>query len=600
MRRVEAANPSLTVGALFLISEPSAMKKPMTRPVAYSIVLTLLSLGIALFGLACAEPATERRPNVIIILTDDQGFGDAGVHGNDKIRTPNLDRFAREGVEFTRFYVSPVCAPTRASLMTGRYYYRSGVIHTSRGGAKMHGDEVTLAETLRGAGYRTGIFGKWHLGDNYPMRPMDQGFGESLVHKSGGIDQTPDKPNGYFDPLLWRNGQAFHSKGYCTDVFFNAALGFIEDNQDEPFFIYLPTNAPHGPLIVDEKYSSRYAEMGLDDPTAKVYGMIENIDENFGRLIAKLDELNLRDDTIVMFISDNGPAGERYNAGLRGRKAQAYEGGIRALSFLQWPRRVKTPAKIDRIAAHIDVAPTVLDAAGVTPPENIAFDGVNLMPLIDGSAQNWPERTLFFQCHRGLSPQPYQNAAAVTDRYKLVMSANSFNDENLQLPPEPPLELYDIEADPGEQQDLSSQHADVLADLRGRYDAWFEDVRGTREFTPGVIHLGSDEEQPAVLCRYQDQTYEDGEPTGWAVEIERGGEYELTVNRGGESGPVTMYVRVDDGVTSAELAAGTASAVFELAAGKVVLDVWVQEPGQPRVVISNNGTLGDVTVRRLE
>ena len=564
------------------------------------IFLTLLSLGAALFGVACGGTPAERRPNVILILTDDQGFGDAGVHGNDKIRTPNLDRFAREGVEFTRFYVSPVCAPTRASLMTGRYYYRSGVIHTSRGGAKMHGDEVTLAETLRDAGYRTGIFGKWHLGDNYPMRPMDQGFDESLVHKAGGIDQAPDKPNGYFDPLLWRNGQAFQSKGYCTDVFFDAALSFIEDNQKEPFFIYLPTNAPHSPLIVDEKYSSRYAEMGLDDPTAKVYGMVENIDENFGRLIAKLDELNLRDDTIVMFISDNGPAGERYNAGLRGRKSQAYEGGIRTLSFLQWPGRVKPPTRIDRIAAHIDVAPTVLDAVGVAPPEDIAYDGVSLMPLVDGSAQDWPERTLFFQCHRGLSPRPYQNAAAVTDRYKLVMSATSFGDENFQLPADSPLELYDIQADPGEQQDLSGEHPAVLADLRGHYDAWFDDVRGTRDFTPGVIHLGSDEEGPTLLCRYQDSTYKDGQPTGWVVEIERGGKYEFNVNRGGESGPATMFARVSDSVTSQELNAGTASAVFELPAGEALLDVWVQQPVQPRVIISDNGTLGDVTVRRLD
>ena len=572
----------------------------MTQRTVSTILLTLLLMGVALFLLACSAPPAERRPNVIIVLTDDQGFGDVGVHGNDKIRTPNLDRFAQEGVEFTRFYVSPVCAPTRASLMTGRYYYRSGVIHTSRGGAKMHGDEVTLAETLRDAGYRTGIFGKWHLGDNYPMRPMDQGFDESLVHKSGGIDQAPDKPNGYFDPLLWRNGDAFHSKGYCTDIFFNAALGFIEDYQDQPFFIYLPTNAPHGPLIVDEKYSSHYAEMGLDERTAKVYGMVENIDENFGRLTAKLDELNLRDDTIVMFISDNGPAGERYNAGLRGRKSQAYEGGIRALSFLQWPGRLKTPAKIDRVAAHIDVAPTVLDAAGVAWPEDITYDGVSLMPLLDGRAEDWPNRTLFFQCHRGLTPRPYQNAAAVTDQYKLVMSANSFNDENFQLPGDPPLELYDIEADPGEQEDVSGQHPDVLADLRGRYDAWFEDVRSTREFTPGVIHLGSDEEQPAVLCRYQDSTYKDGQPAGWAVEIERGGKYELMVYRGGDSSAAVMHVRVNDSVTSQELAAGAASAIFELPAGRAVLDIWVQEPGQPRVIISDNGTLGDVTVRRLD
>ena len=572
----------------------------MTQRPVPAAPLGLLLVAPTLFLAACSPPPADRQPNIVVVLTDDQGFGDVGVHGNDKIRTPNLDRFATEGVEFTRFYVSPVCAPTRASLMTGRYYYRSGVIHTSRGGAKMHGGEVTLAETLRDAGYRTGIFGKWHLGGNYPMRPMDQGFDEVLIHKSGGIDQAPDKPNGYFDPLLWRNGQKFKSKGYCTDVFFNAALEFIEDNKDEPFFVYLPTNAPHSPLVVDEKYSSPYAEMGLDDRTAKVYGMVENIDENFGRLTAKLDELNLRDDTIVMFITDNGPAGERYNAGLRGRKAQAYEGGIRAVSLLQWPGRFKSPAKIDRIAAHIDVAPTVLDALGVASPDSLKYDGMSLMPLLDGSAQDWPDRTLFFQCHRGLSPQRYQNAAAVTDQYKLVMSPNSFSDENFQAPADSPFELYDIRADTGEQNDLADQHPDVLADLRGRYEAWFENVRSTRNFAPGMIHLGSDEEQPTLLCRYQDQTYKDGQPTGWHVEIERGGKYELTVNRGDDTSAAAMHVRVSDRVAREELADGAASAVFELPTGKAVLDIWVQQPGRPRVIISDNGTLGDVTVRRLD
>ena len=338
--------------------------------------------------------------------------------------------------------------------------------------------------------------------------------------------------------------------------------------------------------------------------------VVENIDENFGRLTAKLDELNLRDDTIVMFFTDNGPAGERYNAGLRGSKAQAYEGGIRAVSFLQWPGRFKTPAKIDRIAAHIDVAPTVLDAAGVTFPDSLKYDGMSLMPLLVGSAQDWPDRTLFFQCHRGLSPQLYQNAAAATDQFKLVMSANSFSDENFQVPPGPttegfvptnsPYELYDIQADPGEQEDLAGQHPDVVADLRGRYEAWFADVQSTRNFAPGMIRLGSDEEQPVVLCRYQDQTYEDGQPTGWVVEIERGGRYEFTVNRGGETIATTMFARVNDSVTSVELAAGAVSATFELPAGEAVLDIWVQKPGRPRVIISDNGTLGDVTVRRLD
>src|SRR5688572_20514592 len=224
---------------------------PSYAALSVSLICVSLTLG------------AETRPNVIVVMTDDHGYGDLGVHKNPHVRTPNLDRFAQEGLQMTRFYVSPVCSPTRASLMTGRYHYRTGVIHTSRGGAKMHGDEVTVAERLKTAGYRTGIFGKWHLGDNYPMRPSEQGFDEALIHKSGGIGAQSDAPSSYFDPRLWHNNTPKPTKGYCTDVFFNAALKFIEANGDRPFFVYLPTNAPHSPLHVPESYIKPYTAMGL-------------------------------------------------------------------------------------------------------------------------------------------------------------------------------------------------------------------------------------------------------------------------------------------------------------------------------------------------
>ena len=272
------------------------------------------------------NPATAGKPpNIILVLTDDQGYGDIGIHGNDKIRTPNLDRFATEGIEFTHFYVSPVCAPTRASLMTGRYHYRSGVLETYRGGARMDGDEVTLAELLKAVGYRTGIFGKWHLGDSYPMRAIDQGFEEALVLKAGGITQPPDRPNSYFDPLLWENGKPVRRTGYCTDIFFNAALDFIARNREHPFFAYIPTNAPHTPLQVSEHYAAPYRAMGLDDDTARVYGMEQNIDENFGRLLAKLDELDLRRNTIADRHQRQRPA----TAALHGRLARPQDPGLR-------------------------------------------------------------------------------------------------------------------------------------------------------------------------------------------------------------------------------------------------------------------------------
>ena len=227
-------------------------------------------------------------------MADNVGFTEFGVNGNYTIKTPNLDEFAREGVRFNRFYCNPMCAPTRASLMTGRYYYRTGVIHTSRGGAKMHGDETTIAEHLKTADYATGIFGKWHLGDNYPMRPQDQGFDSVLVHKSGRLGQVPDKPNSYFDPVLWSNGLHVKKQGYCTDIFFQAAMKFVEDNRSRRFFVYLPTNVAHTSrevgLEVHRQYSEPYKAMGLDDRTASVYGMITNLDDNVARLLDKLDE----------------------------------------------------------------------------------------------------------------------------------------------------------------------------------------------------------------------------------------------------------------------------------------------------------------------
>jgi len=550
-------------------------------------------------GLLPVAQAAGSRPNVIVILTDDQGYGDAGVNGNDKIRTPNLDRFAEQGVRFSRFYCSPVCAPTRASLMTGRYYYRTGVIHTSRGGAKMHGDEVTLAELLGRAGYATGIFGKWHLGDNYPMRPQDQGFAECLVHRAGGIGQAPDKPNSYFDPVLWHNGRRFKADGYCTDAFTDAAMRFIESRRDQPFFVYLPLNAPHTPLDIDATYYEPYKALGLDDTTAKVYGMISNIDDNIGRLLARLDELGLRENTLIFFLGDNGPQQERYTAGLRGRKSSVYEGGIRVPCFAQWPKGFPGGRRIGRIAAHIDVAPTLLDACGIEVPEGLALDGASLMPLLRDPQTAWPDRRLFFQCHRGLTPKPYQNCAVMTGRYKMVGGPGTFKEDAYTAPDKPVLELYDIDADPGEQHDLAKRHPEILAKLRKEYDAWFVGVKRTRQFTPGVIHIGSDFENPSHLCRYQDSAYVDGKPTGWPVYIEKAGQYESTIDRGTSSVRAQMHVRLDGKRMMRPLDPNQNRAIFTLPEGDAMLDVWVQEENRPRVVHTKNDTTGDVTIKRL-
>lgn len=566
----------------------------MIRPRCTHLVVLL-----AVFA-SVSQAEQPSRPNIVLVMTDDQGYGDLGIRNNPHLKTPNLDRFARDGIQLDRFYCSPVCAPTRASLMTGRYYYRSGVIHTSRGGAKMHGDEVTVAERLRKAGYATGIFGKWHLGDTYPMRPEDQGFDQALWHRSGGIDQTPDKPNSYFDPKLRRNGQEVKGNGYCTDVFFDAAIDFIKTPRQKPFFVYLPTNAPHTPLQVAERYAAPYRELGLNDATSRVYGMVANIDENFGRLLEVLDETGLRQNTLILFFGDNGPQQERFNGGLRGRKSSTYEGGIRVGAMLQWPARWRKPKTLETIAAHIDIAPTLLAAAGVTSPAAPAFDGLNLLPLLDGQTADWPQRTLFFQCHRGLAPKPFQNCAVVTDRYKLVGFPGTFNRENLDTSVEPVLELYDIPADRGESEDLAEESTHIVRVLQEAYRRWFEDVRATRNFTPGVIHIGNDAENPVRLCRYQDGNYVDGTPHGWTVCVERGGKYRFTVNRGSLTGQGSLHVVWQDHETILPVGENQNSAVAGLAPGDGVIDVWFVPDGATREVISNNSTAGDVDVQRIE
>ena len=538
----------------------------------------LFTLG----GCAHAESgrgSAGRRPNVVLIITDDQGYGDLGCHGNEVIQTPNLDRMHDESVRFTQFYVCPVCSPTRSSLMTGRYNYRTGVVDTYIGRSMMFGDEVTVAEALSTHGYRTGIFGKWHLGDNYPMRAMDQGFEESLVHNGGGIGQPSDPPgNSYFDPILKRNGTPEKCAGYCTDIFADAAMRFIETNRDRPFFCYLSTNAPHSPLEVSDAYSGPYLAKGLDEKTAKTYGMITNIDDNLGRLFAKLRELDLDQNTIVIFLTDNGPCGSqgkpRYNAGFRERKGTVYEGGIHVPCFVRWPARLEAGREVDRIAAHIDVFPTLLEACGVPEPPNVQLDGKSLLPLLAGDKADWPDRTLYFQWHRGDEPELYKSCAARSQQYKLV------NGE----------ELYDLAADPGEQNDIAAQHADMVARMRAGYDAWFEDVGATRGYAPPRIHLGTPHENPVTLTR-QDwrgaEGWADKHLGYWEVRVARAGKYDVTLEfREMQSAGKALF-RFNGVDLDQPLEKSASTCTFSgvpLEAGEGRLEAWIASEGKPRGV----------------
>jgi arylsulfatase A-like enzyme len=462
------------------------------------------------------------RPNVVLIMTDDQGWGDLGAHGNKKIKTPHLDAMARQSVALKNFYVSPVCTPTRASLMTGRYNYRTGAIDTFRGRALMHADETTLAEMLAAAGYRTGIFGKWHLGDNYPLRARDQGFQESLTLWGGGLVQWADPPqangNSYFNPWLLHNGVDKRFDGYCSDIYTDAAIDYISRAHESPFFVYLAFNAPHTPLQVRDEDYRPYQQLGLDETTAKVYGMVTNVDANIGRLLKKLDELSLAEDTIVIFLTDNGPQQRRYNGVWRGLKGSVYEGGIHVPCFVRWPRRLKAGQTVEQPAAHIDIVPTLLAACGIEKPDNANLDGRNLLPLLEGRATDWPDRNLFFQWHRGDVPQLNRAFAARGPRFKLVQAAGAGE----QTPPKEKFELFDLIEDPGEQRDLAADKPDIVAQMKAAYEIWFRDVSSTRGYDPPAIHIGTAKENPLRLSRQDLRGFGPREPGYWRVKVEAG------------------------------------------------------------------------------
>ncbi len=519
--------------------------------------------------------APTRRPNVLIFITDDQGYGDLSAHGNPILRTPNLDSIATDGAQFTQFQVCPVCSPTRASLLTGRYNYRTGVVDTYLGRSMMYPEEVTMAEYLAGAGYRTGIFGKWHLGDCYPQRAIDQGFQEAVICKGGGIAQPSDpEGNRYFDPILHHNGVEKKYRGYCTDIFFDQAIDFISRHRREPWFCYLPTNAPHGPLQIADEYVRPFQGKGLDDTTAKVYGMVANLDQNAGRLLAKLRELDLDRDTILIYLTDNGPQQIRFNAGMRGRKGTVYQGGIRVPFFLRYPRAVKAGTKIGQAAAHIDVLPTILEICGVRPKSGQpAFDGRSLAPLLHGDATRWTDRTLFTQWHRGDEPVLFRDCAARTQQYKLVNGK----------------ELYDLTADPAERNDLAAALPEIAARLRRETEAWFKDVSSTRGYAPPRIQIGAPQEAMTILTR-QDWRgpAASWEPAGlghWEVQFVRAAQYDFRFRMPAITAAGKATLKVGEISLDVPMAAGAAEAFFagvNLPAGPARLEAFLETGGLQR------------------
>ena len=546
-----------------------------------------VTLLLAVCGPLSSAAAADDRPNIVLILTDDQGFGDLGCHGNEQIRTPHLDRLAGESVEFRQFLVCPNCSPTRASLLTGRYNYRTGVTEVTRGRHLMHADEVTIAEILRNAGYRTGIFGKWHLGDNYPTRPTDQGFEDALVHKGGGIGQAAGPPgNTYFDPILEHNDRSKKFLGYCDDIFTDAALEFIEDNREQPFFAYLATNLPHLPLQVPDARAEPYRRMGLHEYNARVYGMITNIDTNVGRVLTKLKQLDLEKNTVVLFLSDNGPRTrrtkndvypDRYVSGLRGTKTSVYENGIRVPFFIRWPDKLPAGKRVETMAGHIDVLPTLLDICQIAIPDDVELDGHSLIPVIHGESVPWFERNLYFQWHSGPVPFEYVHFAARSQSHKLVqpqdnphaISTHPSRDELKQMLAT--LELYDIQHDPGELNDIANEHPEIVERMLSDYEHWFSDVTSDRDFhNPQRIILGSQFQNPVTLSRFEWRGPRadtqlgswDSQLGHWEVEVARTGKHQITLRFAKAEHDGTAHLRFTGVREQMSIARGDTSCVF--------------------------------------
>jgi arylsulfatase A-like enzyme len=476
------------------------------------------------------------KPNVILVLTDDQGYGTLSCNGNPFIETPQIDKIYNESVRLTNFHVSPVCSPTRAALLTGKYPNRSGIWRTFGGRSIMNKDEVTLAQVFEENGYTTGLFGKWHLGDNYPYRPQDRGFKEVLSFGGGGVGQIPDYwGNDYFDDVYLHNGKHEFYKGYCTDVWFENAMSFIEEHNSrktgKPFFCYLATNAPHFWYFVPNSYTLPFREKGMGDELSRYLGMVANIDENMGKLCKKLEELSLKENTILIFMSDNGQSNYKlptsgpfyYNAGMRGVKGSAYDGGHRQFCYIRWPKGgIKGGKDISQLAAHIDIMPTLIELCHLRNKHTIDFDGKSLVPLLKDNRARWNERTLFVDFQNLDTVVKWRNSAVMTEKYRLINGK----------------ELYDIKKDPSQRMDIADTFPAVVEKLRKEYDFWWEHI-SDRFSSYSRLYLGDDHENPTELscmdmhgktATWDPEAVRNRQLTNgfWAVEIVRDGEYEFT------------------------------------------------------------------------
>jgi arylsulfatase A-like enzyme len=534
---------------------------------------------------------TTPQPNVVLVMTDDQGYGDVAAHGNTVIQTPAIDALHAESVRFTNFHVDPTCSPTRSALMTGRYSRRVGVWHTIMGRSLLAPEETTMAEVFSAAGYRTGMFGKWHLGDNYPLRPQDQGFDETLVMGGGAVHNIPGYWGNYCnDDTYYRDGVPEKFQGYCTDIWFDEAMNFIRANKEQPFFCYLPTNAPHGPWVVDDRYSMPYAnnENVFND---NFYGMVVNFDENLGRMRTFLKDEGLEKNTIFIYMTDNGSAaGYRpgkggFNAGMRGWKGSEYDGGHRVPFYMRWPAGgIDGGRDVDRLAAHFDVLPTLIDLCGLQSPNNVEFDGTSVTPLLRG--KSLPERTLFVESQRVEYPEKWRKSSVMREQWRLVNGK----------------ELYEIRKDPGQENDVAAQHPDIVSELRTGYEQWYTDVSGRHDEyvriglggtqNPTTLNSHDMHEEPRWL---HEQVLQGVPANGfWAVNVETAGEYEISLKRWPDEVGLPITAALPDGkalpIVQAGLQLGAVSMSRGVMEGDVAASFTVELQAGPAKLV---GWFGD-------
>ncbi len=504
------------------------------------LINRIKSCVMALAMVMMCMGAYAQKPNVVFVLTDDQGYGDIHAHGNKNIKTPHLDKLYENSVRFTDFHVATTCAPSRSGLLTGKYCNKVGVWHTILGRQILSPDETTLAQLFQAAGYKTGIFGKWHLGDNYPYRPQDRGFDEVLIHGGGGITQSPDYwNNDYFDDVYYHNGEPKKFEGYCNDVWFEEATKFIVSNKKKPFLCYIPTNSPHGPFNIEDKYSDQYKN-NPEIPNPEFYGMISNIDMQVGKLVERLKKEGLYDNTIFIFMTDNGTAAgvkfakngdvvSGYNANMRGTKGSPYEGGHRVPFYLHWPKAGFNKGRdISELTSYTDLLPTLAELCKVSQSNVSNLDGKSLVPLLNGNTTHWPDRAMVSDVQREEFLVKYKQYSVMTKEWRFVNGK----------------ELYKIKEDPAQRHNVIKQYPDKVAELTKEYEKWWTNVSQRADEYSRVI-VGTNHEKVTMLTSHdfhiEGNNYPAwnqmnvraaaGENGFWALQASENGRYRIALRR---------------------------------------------------------------------